>query len=85
MTNFVLFFLVLLVRLCNSESDDNIGDIIIHGAEKSLTGTDRVAILRTKANHVRYSLISTGEECALKRFVQSKPVTTLFFVSFILN
>ena len=82
MTKLNLIYLVLFFATCaigiENESEDDVGDIIIHGTEKSLTGTDRVAILRTKANHIRYSLISTGQECALKRFVNSKPVMYRF-------
>ncbi len=52
----------------------SVADILVHGVERPLSGTDRVAILRTSANHVRYTLISSAEECALKRFVFRKPV-----------
>ncbi len=42
----------------NEVDDDNhtvdiIGDIIIHGEERRLSGTDRIAILRTQARHIR--------------------------------
>jgi len=54
--------------------EDLVGDIIIHGQERPLSGTDRVAILRSGADRLRYAHISSGEECALKRFSESSPV-----------
>ncbi len=39
-----------------SEEEDvfNVGQIIVSGRERKLTGTDRIAILRTQASHIRH-------------------------------
>ncbi len=55
--------LVVVVSLVSGQREDfaddsdedtyNVGQIIVHGEERRLTGTDRIAILRTEANNIR--------------------------------
>lgn len=52
----------------------DLNEIVLLGTERPLTGTDRIAILRTTGSFLRYSLISSGEVCVLKKFTQVKPV-----------
>jgi len=72
MKAFLPFWLFFTLTSCQDE--DNIGDIIVHGRERPLSGTDRIAILRANVDGIRYSHISSGEECALKKFTASQPV-----------
>ena len=70
----ISFCVLLFARISSSieQEEDNVGQIILEGEERELSGTDRIAILQAKENHVKYRLISSNEECALKRFVKSR-------------
>ena len=40
---------------------DEVSEIVINGVERPLSGTDRLAILRTSGNHVRYRVLLKRE------------------------
>ncbi|TRY73979.1 hypothetical protein TCAL_15777 [Tigriopus californicus] len=52
----------------------DLNEVVLLGTERPLTGTDRIATLRTTGSFLRYSLISSGEVCVLKKFTRVKPV-----------
>lgn len=74
-----LLVVLVLTTVKAIEDEDNVGEIILHGTERPLSATDRIAILQAKEQHVKYRLISTGEECALKKFVKSRYAVIICF------
>ena len=55
--------------------DFKLNDVILHGTERNLTGTDRLAILNHhRGDFLKYVLHATGEECVLRRFTDTKEV-----------